>query len=105
MNWSAGFAPWMANERLHFYTCTLIPPTGMHSSSFPNLDAKFAQGDVFNRRKSKIVVGASKTYGPDVTPVANLGVNRTTSGSFSWKLTLNRTKWTGIRVRAARGQN
>jgi hypothetical protein len=92
MSWSANHAPWMANEKLDFYNCTLVPPTGMHNSSFPRLDAKFKQGDVFNRSKRRIVVGASKSYGPDATPVTNSGVNRTTSGTFSWKLTLTRTK-------------
>jgi hypothetical protein len=92
MNWSANHASWMANEKLHFYKCTIISPSGMHNSSFPNLDAKYTQGDVFNRRRSTIVVSARKDYGPDVTPVTNLGVNRTTSGTFDWKLTLTRTK-------------
>ena len=92
MSWSANHAPWMANEKLHFYTCSLVPPVGMHNSSFPRLDAKFKQADVFNRRKSRIVIGARKDYGPDVTPVTNAGVNRTTSGTFDWKLTLTRTK-------------
>jgi hypothetical protein len=64
----------------------------MHDSSFPTLHAKFKQADVLDRRKRRIVVGASKAYGPDVTPVTNSGVNRTTSGSFSWKLTLTRTR-------------
>ena len=92
MTWTAGYAPWMAREKLDFYSCTLVPPAGMHSSSFPSLEAKYKQSDVFNRKKKRIVVSASKKYGPDVTPIANLGVNRTTSGSFSWKLTLTRTK-------------
>ena len=92
MSWASSHAPWMANEKLDFYTCTLVPPVGMHNSSFPRLDAKYKQGDLFNARKRKITVGTSKSYGPDVTPVTNGGVNRTTSGSFSWKLTLTRTR-------------
>ena len=90
MTWTASYAPWMANEKLDFYQCALVPPTGMHSSSFPNLEAKFNQSDVFNRRKRKITIKASKKYGPDVTPVTNLGVDRTTSGSAGWKLVLTR---------------
>lgn len=92
MTWTAGTAPWMANEKLDFYQCTLVPPNGMHNSSFPDLEARFKQADVFNRRKKSVTIGASKKYGPDVTPVTNLGVDRTTSGSASWKLTLTRTK-------------
>ena len=90
MSWTANFADTMANEKLHFYSCTLVPPVGMHNSSFPKLDAKYKQADVFNRRKKSIVIGASKSYGPNVDPIANLGVNRTTSGSHEWKLTLTR---------------
>ena len=90
MSWTANHASWMANEKLDFYQCTLMTPTGMHNSSFPKLDAKYRQGDVFNGRKKKIEISASKKYGPDVIPVTNSGVNRTTSGSFSWKLTLTR---------------
>ena len=92
MSWSANHAPWMANETLHFYKCTFVPPVGMHNSSFPSLDAKYKQSDIFNRRKRKITISASKAYGPDVTPVTNSGVNRTTSGSFRWKLVLTRKK-------------
>jgi hypothetical protein len=80
----------MRNEKLDFYQCTLLVPRGMHQSSFPNLEAKFNQSDVFNRRKRKITISASKTYGPDVHPVPNFGVDRTISGSASWKLTLTR---------------
>ena len=92
MTWTAGTAPWMANEKLDFYQCTLVPPTGMHNSSFPDLEAKFKQADVFNPRKKTVTIGAGKEYGPDVTPVTNLGVNRTTSGSAGWKLVLTRKK-------------
>jgi hypothetical protein len=92
MTWTAGTVPWMANEKLDFSTCTLVPPTGMHSSSFPSLEAKYKQADLFNRRKKSVTIGASRKYGPDVTPIANLGVNRTMSGSSSWKLTLTRAK-------------
>lgn len=90
MTWTASHAPWMRNEKLDFYQCTLLMPRGMHNSSFPNLEAKFNQSDVFNRRKRKITISASKKYGPDVTPVPNFGVDRTTSGSASWKLVLTR---------------
>jgi hypothetical protein len=92
VSWAASHAPWMANERLHFYKCTLVPPTGMHTSSFPRLDAKVKQADVFARGKRTIVVSASKNYGPDVMPITNSGVNRTTSGTVSWKLTLRRSR-------------
>jgi hypothetical protein len=91
MSWTASAAPWMANEKLDFYSCTLIPPSGMFNGSWPRLDAKYRQRDLFNRRKRKLVIKASKSYGPDVMPVTNLGVDRTTSGSFGWKLTLTRT--------------
>jgi hypothetical protein len=92
MNWTASTAPWMANEKLDFYACTLVTPVGMHNSSFPRLDAKFKQGDIFNRSRRTVVIGTSKDYGPNSTPVTNSGVNRTTSGKVSWKLTLTRTK-------------
>ena len=87
MTWSASHAPWMRNEKLDFYQCTLLVPRRDAQSSFPNLEAKFNQSDVFNRRKRKITISASKTYGPDVPPGPQLGVDRTISGSANWKLT------------------
>ena len=92
MSWAASYAPWMANEKLGFYTCTLIVPAGMHNSSFPKLEATFKQSDLFNRRKPKVVIGNEKSYGPDLLPITNSGVNRTTKGSASWKLTLTRKR-------------
>lgn len=91
LTFSENVAPWMANEKLNFYKCTFIPPVGMHNSSFPRLEAKFKMADILNRRKKSIAIGASKSYGPDLTPVSDT-VNRTTSGTFSWKLTLTRTR-------------
>jgi hypothetical protein len=92
MSWSANHAPWMANERLSFYTCNLITPAGMHNGSFPRLEAKYAQKDVFNRRKPRLDIGTSKTYGPDSMPLNNAGVKRTTTGKVTWKLVLTRTR-------------
>jgi hypothetical protein len=39
---------------------------------------------------TKIVVRASQDYGPESTPLSNLGVALTTSGHMTWTLTLNR---------------
>jgi hypothetical protein len=91
MNWNANSAPWMANERLHFYKCTLVPPEGMYNGSFPRVDGPYKQADLFNRRKGTIKIGATKAYGPSITPRSTT-VNRTTSGTVTWELVLTRTK-------------
>ena len=92
MTWTANHAPWMENEVLSFYKCTLIVPGGMHQGSFPRLEAKYVQADIFNRRKPTVKIGEEKTYGPDQLQVTDSGVKRTTSGSFKWKLVMTRTK-------------
>lgn len=92
MTWTAGYAPQMRNEKLEFYDCLSITPEGMPEDSFPNLDAKYRSADVFNRKKGTLVIKAHKSFGPSTWPVANLGVDRTASGTVDWKLTLKRVK-------------
>jgi hypothetical protein len=89
-SWSANHASWMAREKLGFYKCPLNQPEGMHDHSYPSLEAKYRQADVFNRRKRTITIAASKKYGPTVIGIANLGVDNTSTGSYSYKLVLTR---------------
>jgi hypothetical protein len=91
MTWNANHAPWMDNERLNFYKCTLVPPIGMYTGSFPRVEGKYKQADLFNRRKSELKIGDSKAYGPTLTPRSST-VNRTTSGKVSWELKLTRKR-------------
>ena len=92
MSFSANHAPWMENEVLSFYKCHLQVPAGMHNGSFPRLEAKYSERDVFNRRKPRVEIGEEKAYGPDAVPIDNKGTKQTTSGDFKWKLVLTRKK-------------
>jgi hypothetical protein len=89
-SWATNPAPWMSREKLGFYQCPLNTPEGMHETLYPSLEAKYRQSDLFNRRKQTITIAASKTYGPTVVGVPNLGVNNTRTGTYSYKLTLTR---------------
>lgn len=92
LSWNAGVVPWMQNEKLSFYACTLLAPTGMTGgSTFPKLEGKYSERELFNRKQGRVVINASKPYGPDSAPIGN-GKKRTTSGKVSWKLTLTRKR-------------
>lgn len=92
LTWTASIAPWMDRERdkMDYYRCSLIVPDGLSTGEFPRLEGKFRLADLANRRKREITIKASKTFGPESHGVANLGVERTASGSASWTLTLRR---------------
>lgn len=90
--WTRTDAPWTRREKLGFDSCTLVPPDGISESDFPVVPRKLAPRALFNRRKGKIVVRGSKTFGPTSTPVPNFGVQRTSTATVSWKLTLVRKK-------------
>jgi hypothetical protein len=90
IDWSAHVAPWMNNEKLSFYKCQLIVPNGLYVDSPPRLPGKVPAKALFNPKRKTIVVKVTKDYGPESTPVANLGVDRTASGHMTWSLTLSR---------------
>jgi len=90
IDWSANGAPWTDKEKLSFYHCPLIVPTAMYAESPPRLTGKVSMKALFSPKRKTIVVKASQDYGPQSTPIANLGVDRTTSGHMAWTLTLNR---------------
>jgi hypothetical protein len=91
VTWSASFAQ-RENERFDFYNCLLITPKGMYAGSFPTLPGKLPGAAVFNRRQRTIVVSAAKNYGPTATPSPNLGVDVTSHGRVTWRLTLTRVR-------------
>jgi hypothetical protein len=90
IDWSASFAPWMNKEKLYYDNCLLLVPPGMSVDSPPRLTGKAPAKALFNPKRKTIVVRASKDYGPESTPLSNLGVALTTSGHMTWTLTLNR---------------
>ena len=92
LTFSMNHAPSTNNERLGYYTCRVITPDGMSDATFGLDTTTFKPKGVFSKRKRTIVVSASKSYGPASWPVPNLGVDLTTSGKESFKLTLTRTK-------------
>jgi hypothetical protein len=91
VSWSASFAD-RPNEVFDFYNCNLIVPSGMAAGSFPTLPGKVNRAGLFDRSKRRIVISASKDYGPTSSPVPNFGVNVTAHGTVSWKLTLARVR-------------
>ncbi len=88
--WTHTQAPWTRRENVGYDTCFLLPPDGVSEGEFPKLTKKLGAGTLFNRRQKKIVVSASKTFGPDAEPVPNYGVDRTRKATVTWKLTLVR---------------
>jgi hypothetical protein len=92
LSFSMSHAPWTTNEKLSYYDCTVVTPEGMSDATFGLDTTTFNAKDVFSRRKKTIVVAASKSYGPDTWPVPNLGVDLTSAGEESFKLTLTRAK-------------
>jgi hypothetical protein len=92
LEWSANPAPFTDHEKLSFYHCQLLGPSGVPVESVPRLPGKVPMAAVFNPKRKTIVVRVTKDYGPQSTPVANLGVDRTASAHMTWTLTLNRRK-------------
>jgi hypothetical protein len=90
VDWSAQLAPWMVKEKLYYDHCDLLVPPGMSVDSPPRLTGKAPAKALFNPKRKTIVVRASQDYGPESTPISNLGVSLTTSGHMTWTLTLNR---------------
>ena len=62
------------------------------ASANRRFDAFVRELALFNRRQKKIVVSGTKTFGPTAYPVPNLGVDRTSTATVTWKLTLVRKK-------------
>jgi hypothetical protein len=91
LTWSASFAQ-RTNEKFDFYNCPLTVPNGMYAGSFPSLPGRIDRTALFSPRKRTVIIAARKDYGPTATGVPNLGVDRTASGSVSWKLTLTRVR-------------
>jgi hypothetical protein len=90
VDWSASFAPWMDKEKLYFSHCDLFVPTGMYVDSPARLTGKAPAKALFDPKRKTIVVRATKDYGPESTPLSNIGVALTTSGRMTWTLTLDR---------------
>jgi hypothetical protein len=80
----------MVKEKLYYDHCDLLVPPGMSVDSPPRLTGKAPAKALFNPKRKTIVVRASQDYGPESTPISNLGVSLTTSGHMTWTLTLNR---------------
>jgi hypothetical protein len=80
----------LPRERFGFYRCPLHTPLGLPAQGFPRLQGKVSLADLFDRRKRRVVVEASKSYGPTSQPLGNSGQRLTSSGRVTWKLTLTR---------------
>lgn len=85
-------APFMAREKLGYDDCLLITPTDVLSDEFPTAPRKVAEKALFGRRRTTLTISGSRTIGPESVPVVNIGVERTTSATVSWKLTLKRKR-------------
>ena len=92
LSFSMSHAPWTNNEKLGYYKCMVVTPDGLHDATFGLTTTAFKPEGVFTRRKKKIVVSASKSYGPESWPVPNFGVDRTAEGKESFTLTLTRAR-------------
>ena len=90
VEWSATVAAWMNKEQLYYEHCQILVPPGLSDDSFPRLPGKAPAKALFNPKRKTIVIRASKDYGPESTPISELGVDVTTSGHMTWTLTLNR---------------
>ena len=90
--WSHTTVPWMHREKLGFDDCVLVPPDDVSGGDFPTVPKKFGSAALFNRKQKKITITGSKTFGPTGTMVPNFGVERTSTATVTWKLTLVRKK-------------
>lgn len=85
-------APWMAREKTEYDSCLLHAPSAMSEVEFPVAETKVSTKLLFDRTKKSIVLSGAKSYGPESRPVSGFHVDRTTSATVSWKLTLKRKK-------------